>query len=119
MKFLYAMCLAAGLAARGFAAEPVSVVSPYAVPQARQPQVAVTEEALEFVAFGSGETIYCATARDQARTFGKPVVVAQLKGLALGKRRGPRIAAHGSQVVITALSHQSGDVLSWRSLDEG
>jgi hypothetical protein len=119
MKRLYAMCLAAGLAARGFAAEPVSVVSADAVTPARQPQVAVTEEGLLFVAFGSGETVYCSVSRDQARTFEKPVVVAQLKGLALGKRRGPRIAARGSQVVITALSHQSGDVLSWRSLDEG
>ena len=47
----------------------------------------------------------------------EPAVVGHVKGLALGRRRGPRIVVSGSQAVIVALSHQTGDVLAWRSAD--
>lgn len=101
------------------AAEPVAVVPRDAIAQPRQPQAAVTSEGKVFVTFGAGESIYCCVSQDGGQSFGKPVEVASVKGLALGKRRGPRIAATAECAVITAISHPAGDLMSWRSTDGG
>lgn len=107
-----------GMAAVG-AAEAAPLVPRDAIAQARQPQAAVASDGKVYVTFGAGETIYCCVSKDQGQTFEKSVEIAHVPKLALGKRRGPRIAATGEFAVITAISHATGDLLSWRSTDGG
>ena len=102
-----------------FASEPVVVVSEAAVIGAKQPRVAVDQAGTVFVAFGAGQEIYVCNSVDGANSFSKPIRVAQVPGLALGMRRGPRIVADNGWVVVSAISHESGDLISWRSDDNG
>ncbi|MGH9674620.1 MAG: sialidase family protein [Bryobacteraceae bacterium] len=82
----------------------------------RQPQLAAQGD-LVAVAFGSGNTVRFAGSRDGGRTFSRPVIVAEVEKLALGRHRGPRVALAGDSIVIAAIS--GGELLSWRSTDSG
>jgi hypothetical protein len=84
----------------------------------RQPSIATTGETVGVV-WGSGNTIWYASSADGAKTFGKPERIGEAKGkLALGMRRGPRLAmAGGGNAYITAID--GGDVLLWKSTDNG
>jgi hypothetical protein len=99
--------------------EPVPVTAKDSIAGARQPQAAVDQEGTIYVTFGANEDVYCCKSVDGGQSFAAPVKVGQLKDLALGKRRGPRIAAGKSGVVISAISHSEGTVVSWRSSDQG
>ncbi|PAY16879.1 glycosyl hydrolase [Rhodopirellula sp. SM50] len=101
------------------AADPVVVVTEGAIPGIRQPQVAVGNTGTIVVTFGAGETIYCCKSTDRGRTYTSPTKVGHVPKLALGMRRGPRIVAIDDHVVITAISHETGNVLAWSSLDGG
>lgn len=102
-----------------FAAEAVRVVAEDSVRNPRQPQAAVDEDGKIYVAFGAGESIYCCTSADGGKTYGEAVKIGDVPKLALGMRRGPRIAAGREAVVVSAISHDSGDLLAWRSADGG
>ena len=101
------------------AADSVVVVTEGAIPGIRQPQAAVSNTGTIVVAFGAGETIYFCKSTDRGRTYTSPAKVGQVPKLALGMRRGPRIVAIDDQVAITAISHETGNVLAWHSLDGG
>lgn len=100
-------------------AAEVKRITPADFTGAKQPQAAVTEDGATYVAFGKESSIYVtrADAGDESPT--EPVKVAELNKLALGMRRGPRIAVAGSDVVLTAISHGDGNLHSWRSVDSG
>lgn len=103
------------------ASEPVTITEDR---DARQPQLAIDGRGRVFVAFGKGRSIRCATSTDGGRTFGEALTVAEVPTLALGMRRGPRIAATEDAVVITAVVGEKGgghdgDLLAWRSTDLG
>lgn len=105
-------------------AMPVRIVSEDAVASPRQPQVAIDEAGTIFVAFGASDAIYCCTSADRGQTYSDPVKIGSLPKLSLGMRRGPRIvarhdAAEGDFLVVTAISHDSGNLVSWRSTDAG
>jgi photosystem II stability/assembly factor-like uncharacterized protein len=101
------------------AAESVPVVTSDVVTYARQPQVAVDEMGVIYLAFGAGEAIYVCKSQDNGETYGLPVKVATLPKLALGMRRGPRVSATKHAIVVTAISHDSGDLVAWNSTDSG
>jgi hypothetical protein len=118
---LAAALLPAAIAA---ARETVRVVREGALPEARQPQIAVDASGRVYVAFGSAGAIYCAVSDDQGVTFPTIVKVADAVNLSLGARRGPRIAVTRAGIAITAvcsLPHAPADVdvRSWRSTDGG
>lgn len=81
--------------------------------------------------FGSASAIYFAASDDQGRSFSPPVKVAEVASLALGRHRGPRIAATKTAIVISAIvseragvkahenSPESGNLIAWRSTDGG
>lgn len=100
------------------AAAPVAV-APAEFATAQQPQVAVATDGTVYVAFGRGEEIFLAVSRDAARTFAPPVRVAQLPKLALGRRRGPRLAVSGEKITLTAISHETGNLLAFHSPNAG
>ena len=90
---------------------------------ARQPQVVVGQGGRVYVTFGVGNVIRCARSGDRGRTF-EVATVGAVDTLALGMRRGPRVAVAGDAVVVTAIGgHEGkgrdGDLLAWRSLDGG
>jgi hypothetical protein len=47
------------------------------------------------------------------------VEIGALEKLALGMRRGPRIAVAGQNVAVTAISHSAGNLFAWLSRDAG
>jgi hypothetical protein len=119
------------LASVGFAAGESrrfdSTVSNVSVPEfaaARQPQVAVGPTGNAFVTFGMGDAVYFAATIDGDRAFCRPVKVSDVGKLALGKRRGPRVAVGGDTVTITAVvgergGGKDGDVFAWRTAEGG
>lgn len=74
--------------------------------------------------YGAGDAIYFTGSRDDGKTWNKPVMVSKGGKLALGMRRGPRVALTKNAIVITAITGEKGggadgDVMAWRSVDHG
>jgi BNR repeat-like domain len=99
-------------------AAPVELIPPE-LSGAIQPQVAVAPGGRIHVASGKGEAIYYVGSSNKGQTFSKPVQVGELPKLALGLRRGPRIAATDKVIAISAISHGDGDLHVWTSGDNG
>lgn len=104
--------------------EAVLAMPPGLRSEAREPQVAVGNSGNVYVAFGASDTVYCAASRDAGRTYAPPVQVGSAGVLALGMRRGPRIAVAGRSVVLSAVygrqgRGRDGDIRAWRSRDGG
>lgn len=92
--------------------------------EARQPQVAVGNGGMVAVVFGEGNGVKCAVSVDGGRTFGKAETVGSLPTMALGMRRGPRVAVADGVIVVAAVGGEQGggkdgDVMAWRSEDQG
>ena len=90
-------------------------VTPAGFEGSKQPRIAVGEAGKLFVAFGKGNGVYMASSEDAGQTFAPPQKIGELPKLALGMRRGPRIAASRNTVTVTAISHQDGNLYSWTS----
>ena len=101
------------------ASDAVCVVSPDVVPGAQQPQIAVTSAGHFFVAFGADERVFVCKSVDSGKTYTSPEKIGQVSRLALGMRRGPRIVANDEFVVVSAISHESGNLIAWQSDDGG
>ncbi len=106
------------------ASEPVRVTASDGVDRdAKQPQAAVDAQGHIYIAFGRGSTVRLAASTDGGKTFDVNTV-GEVGSLALGMRRGPRVAATENSVVVTAIGGKEGkgrdgDVLAWRSSDGG
>jgi hypothetical protein len=98
---------------------------------AREPQLAVRGSTV-MMTFGAGRAIYFSSSQDGGETFSTPVKVTEAPILPLTRHRGPRIAASGGAIVITAVTGKTlstgqhahglpsdGDLIAWRSLDGG
>jgi hypothetical protein len=97
-------------------AVPVEISAPE-IRDPQQPQIAANARGTIFVAFGSGSEIYLVSSHDGGKTFGAPVKVGRFEKLALGMRRGPRVATVGETVTVTA--ENGADLLAFHSEDEG
>jgi hypothetical protein len=76
------------------------------------------------VIFGVGNAVFSASSSDGGEHFAQPVKVGEHGVMALGMRRGPRVATTGKTVAIAAVCGQlgggkDGDVVVWRSADNG
>ena len=84
------------------------------------------------MAFGAGASIYFARSKDQGRSFGAPVKVADAGALALGRHRGPRLVILKDALLISAIAGEkqstgphahglpeNGNLMVWRSIDNG
>ncbi len=82
--------------------------------------------------FGSGKSVYFTASSDRGLTFSKPVEIASIPLLALGRHRGPRVAFSGQALLVSAIGGSTlatgphahglstdGDLLLWRSADNG
>lgn len=118
MNTVRCICFLLLLSLRAFPA-PVEVV-PTSLTGVLQPHVVVGQKDEIHIVFGQREgAIYHTISTDEARTFRPPVKVGTLPKLALGMHRGPRIAVAGERLVVTAISHESGDLMAWTSADLG
>jgi hypothetical protein len=105
---------------------PPSTEVPY-----RAPQLAVSTN-LVALAYGSAGGVYVATSTNEGLDFSKPVKVAEVPILMLGRHRGPRIVISKDTIIVTTVSGHAvatgphahglpsdGDLLAWRSTDRG
>ncbi|WP_149496448.1 sialidase family protein [Roseiconus lacunae] len=99
-------------------AQPVTVVRGGANAKPRQPQLCIDQDGAIFLAYGEGNEIFVVRSED-GQNFASEVRVAQLPKLALGMRRGPRINISKNTVVVTAISHETGNLMAWNSTDAG
>ena len=88
-----------------------------------QPQLAAIGERV-YLVFGLGDVISVIRSSDGGETFDKPSALPASRKLALGMRRGPRIAATNDAVLVAAVAGAKGggadgDVLLYRSSDRG
>ncbi len=119
-----ALCLASLSAADCSASDPVVIASGHGAQAPKQPQAAVGEDGSVHLAFGTGDAVQYCQSLDEGLTFGKPRQAFRVPNLSLGMRRGPRIAKTKAAIVVTAIGGQigkgrDGDILAWRSTDEG
>ena len=99
------------------AAAPVEIL-PHEFRGAVQPQVAVAPSGRIHVVFGKDNAVFHTTSLD-GRAFSAPVKIGALEKLALKMRRGPRVTATDTLVLVTAISHADGNVHAWTSADTG
>ena len=88
-----------------------------------QPQLAAAGDQV-FLAFAQDNVISVVTSRDDGQTFGQPVRITVPGRMSLGSHRGPRIAATGRVVMVSAVAGArgggaDGDLLLFRSMDHG
>ena len=86
---------------------------------AKQPQLALNDKGYIFLVFGNLKGIWFTSSTDGGKSFSNPKKIAEIDGLALGMRRGPRIVASENIVTVTAISHKEGILSSWHSSDGG
>jgi hypothetical protein len=90
----------------------------------QQPQVAIDADGVIHIAFGAksgkaqGDILY-ARSDDGGKSFSPPINLGTVSGLALGMRRGPRIAVCGNAICISVIGHKDGNILLFRSTDKG
>ena len=94
------------------------------IPSARQPQVTIDGSGFVHLTFGADGKVFYTCSTDAGAGYRAPIVVAELQSLALGMRRGPRIAVSGNFIAITAIGaveaeSGKGNLYSWRSKDHG
>lgn len=102
------------------AALALPIVISGAIPKAVEAQAAVTRDGRFVVVFGSGQSVY--EAHETAPgSWAAPAKVADLPGLGLGMRRGPRVAVSGSTWLVTAPTgaRMTGDLYAFVSQNEG
>ncbi len=104
------------------AADPQIVYEGSGASAPKQPQASIDNQGVVHLAFGSGDQVFYA--RREADQFSQPKVVFRVPNMSLGMRRGPRIAAMDSCIVVTAIGGEQGkgkdgDILAYRSLDKG
>jgi hypothetical protein len=91
---------------------------------AQQPQLATAADGSLYLVYGVDQTVYFAASQDGGKHFSRPVALRSEAMLSLGRHRGPRVAATGNAVVVTAIAGKQGrgrdgDLLAWRSADRG
>ena len=105
-------------------AEPASEILSDTISNAKQPQLAVAADGKIYLTYGHDNAIYCTVKEDRGHAFRKPTEVAKTGALALGMRRGPRIAVTEKGLVVTVVDGREGhgkdeDLHAWRSTDGG
>ena len=95
---------------------PVKNLVPDGFGEGRQPQVAVTTGGMVVAVFARDRSIYSVQSTDEGRSFSAPQKVADVNGLMVGMRRGPRVAATEKRIVVSA---PGPDLFSFLSEDMG
>ena len=122
---LYAIVCGLGvIAADCSASEPFVIASGKGPRAPKQPQAAVGDDGSVHVVYGIGDAVQYCRSLDGGATFEKSMQAFRVPNMSLGMRRGPRIVKTKTAIVVTAIGGQigkghDGDVLAWRSTDDG
>ncbi len=105
------------------AEEPIVIASSDVAPP-KQPQATLSTDGAIHVVFGVGEDVVYCHSTDNGNSFSEPKVAFQIPNLALGMRRGPRVAAFGNTLIVSAIGGKQGkgkdgDLIAWRSVNRG
>ena len=106
------------------AGELVVIASGHGARAPKQPQAAVGDDGSVHVVYGIGDAVQYCRSPDGGATFEKSMQAFRVPNMSLGMRRGPRIVKTKTAIVVTAIGGQigkgrDGDVLAWRSTDDG
>ena len=112
------------VASTAFGGEPIIIASGQGGLIPKQPQAAVGTSGNVHLVYGVGDAIFHCRSTDNGTSFENPKEAFRVSNLALGMRRGPRVAVTDDAVVVTAIGGKEGkgrdgDLLAWRSTDEG
>ncbi len=95
-------------------ADPVVLTGPE-FSGALQPQAVIGGKGEVHLVFGRKDgSVYHSVSND-GRAYQTPVKVGTLPKLALGMHRGPRVAMADGKMIVSAISHESGDLVVWTS----
>ncbi len=124
LSVIAALCLASLSAADCSASDPVIIASGNGANAPKQPQAAVGTDGSVHLVYGIGDAVQYCQSLDGGISFGKAMQAFGVPNLSLGMRRGPRVVKTKNAVVVTAIGGQigkgrDGDVLAWRSTDDG
>jgi hypothetical protein len=84
----------------------------------RQPQLASGPNNQLGMVYGTSNAIFCVSSENGGQVFSNPVEVAQVSGLMIGRRRGPRLAITENSWIVSAINRE-GSLMAWRSADMG
>ena len=97
----------------------------------RQPELA-SGPGVTALVFSNGGSIWYAASHDNGESFSKPMQVASVPVLAVGRHRGPHVLISGKTIIVSAIygttlqegvhAHglpANGDLAAWRSQDGG
>ncbi len=106
------------------ASNPVVIASGHGTQTPKQPQAAVGDDGSVHLVYGIGDAVQYCQSLDEGSTFAKSRQAFRVPNMSLGMRRGPRIVKTKAAVVVTAIGGpigkgRDGDVLAWRSADDG
>ena len=104
--------------------DPVIVATGSSALAPKQPQAAVGDDGSVHLVFGTGDAVQYCRSLDGGVTFESPRHAFRVPNMSLGMRRGPRIVKTGTAIVVTAIGGpmgkgRDGDILAWRSMDDG
>jgi hypothetical protein len=119
-------CMLAGLlkSVPLFATEPVVVTAGRGPEAPKQPQITVSSDGVVHGVFGVGQNVFYWKQSAAELQPATPAKAFELSNMSLGMRRGPRIAVSRQTVVVSAIGGvmgkgRDGDVMAWRTNDEG
>jgi hypothetical protein len=112
------------MSARLPAAEPVIVSTGRASEAPKQPQITVSNDGTVHGVFGTGPSVFYWKQSASKLQPATPVKAFDVPNMSLGMRRGPRIALSRQSLVVSAIGGmmgkgRDGDLIAWRSSDEG
>ncbi|MBI5369452.1 MAG: exo-alpha-sialidase, partial [Planctomycetes bacterium] len=123
---LLPLLLAGALPPAAQAQSPARAGAPAAVDvgRGREPQLAVDPDGHIWVAYGDDNAAWVVTSEDGGKSYTRPARVGGFPAMALGMRRGPRIAAGRQGAVVTAIGGaagrgQAGELMAWSTTGRG
>lgn len=123
VKVLYPLTLLF-MCAVSHAGEPLIIAEGVGQDAPKQPQAAIAADGTVHLVYGAGQAVYHCRSVDGGASFSVPVRALQTANMSLGMRRGPRVAVGKNNLVISAIGGaqgkgRDGDILAWRSADNG
>jgi hypothetical protein len=112
------------LTAHTFGGDAIEIASGSVPNQPQQPQIASDGSGSVHVVYGAGDQVLYARLAEGANRFTEPSVLPSSGVIALGMRRGPRLALAGKSICISVIGGsqgrgRDGDVLAYHSTDQG
>jgi hypothetical protein len=125
LSVIAALCLASLSAADCSASDPVVIASGQGAKHPNSRRRLLATDGSVHIVYGTGDTVQYCQSVDGGFDVSESLEQAfRVPNMSLGMRRGPRIVKTKAAIVVTAIGGQigkgrDGDVLAWRSMDDG